>query len=129
MTHDQEKTVREAIAYVLSRAQTDPNLGYYLGPATEACERLVAAEAILSGENVDAVRARRGKDLSESRQSEVDALKAQLERATAWGDHARHALPDDEVERIDARVAEELTTPPRGGGNGRGRWAKTRSAA
>lgn len=63
-----EKQVLLAIQYVLDRASRERSregeerrLGYFLGPYTEAWERLVAAEALLLGKDAAAHRAERVK--------------------------------------------------------------------
>lgn len=56
----------EAVKYVLDRAQTDADLGYLIGPATQTFELLCAAEAERTGESVDVVKERRGKSLARS---------------------------------------------------------------
>ncbi len=48
-----------AVTYVLDRAQTDADLGYLIGPMTEAFAKLCAAEAAYTGEDVETVTARR----------------------------------------------------------------------
>lgn len=69
----------DAVTYVLTRAQHDPDLGYYLGPHTEAWERLVAAEAAGRGANAAEHRALRARDLS-GRQPRVKELEERLEK-------------------------------------------------
>lgn len=77
---DPAAKARDAIAYVLTRAQTDPNLRYYLSPHTEAWERLVAAEAALLGrEDRDAHWSERAKSLvTGDRVAEVIELREEL---------------------------------------------------
>lgn len=51
-----EQLSLEAIQYVLSRAQEDPDLRYHLCPLTESFGRLCAAEAALTGRREATVR-------------------------------------------------------------------------
>lgn len=83
----------DAVVYLLSRAQTDPDLGYLLGPGTESFERLCRAEAALLGEDVAAVRARRSRDLQpEHRWREPDVVVLRRER-DAYRDELREVGP------------------------------------
>lgn len=53
-----------AVRYVLNRAQVDDQLGYLLGPHTEAWEKLVGAEARWLGVDPDKHRDARAEELS-----------------------------------------------------------------
>lgn len=78
---EREQQALAAIQYILRRAQLDPDLGYYLGPRIEAWERLVTAEAALTGADIEEVRAQRAKDLQPAyckRRPEVLELRARL---------------------------------------------------
>lgn len=67
-TTDARGIALDAIQYVLRRAQSEPEgLGRHLDPFTEAWGRLVAAEAELTGEPLEDVRARRRKRLEARR--------------------------------------------------------------
>ncbi len=52
-----------AVKAVLDRAQTDPDLGYLLGPGGNVFRLLCEAEAEALGESIASVSARRGMDL------------------------------------------------------------------
>lgn len=85
-----EDALYSAIAYVLTRAQRDPELRHHM-LLTEGHDRLMAAEAAYLGEDLDTVAARR--KLNESpharprcaedaeRVDELEAEVARLQRA------------------------------------------------
>lgn len=63
-SEEQIRIALTAIQYVLSRTQTDPDLGYYLGRGSEAFRLLCVAEAALTGEgHPREVEDRRARDL------------------------------------------------------------------
>lgn len=85
-----ESDASKAITYVLDRAQTDPDLGYLVGPMTEVFRLLCQAEATARGESLGAVEARRGKSLvppHREKRPEVLRLRDEAERL-------RELLPD-----------------------------------
>lgn len=51
-----------AVAHILNRIQTDPDLHYYAGPFTETFALLCAAEAERTGLDVEEVTKRRSQD-------------------------------------------------------------------
>lgn len=61
---EQHAKLLDAIRYTLARAQVDADLGYYLGPCTEAWERLVAAESLAIGAAPGPHRAQRMRSLA-----------------------------------------------------------------
>jgi hypothetical protein len=75
----------EAVAFVLNRAQMDSDLGYQIGPATEAFKRLCRAEAAFTGQSVDHVMRARSRATTPRRPripvlvEHVDALEKALE--------------------------------------------------
>jgi hypothetical protein len=74
----------EAVKYVLDRSQTDPDLGYYLGPGTQAFYLLCKAEAAHLGKPLQEVEAQRRKDLQPAhckREPEVLRLRKELDEA------------------------------------------------
>lgn len=79
----QRAKLLEAVRYLLTRAQTDTELAYVLGPCTEAWERLVAAEAVALGHHVEVRRVDRMRDL-----------------------RAPHCRRDPRVVELEARVEE-----------------------
>lgn len=58
---EQHAKLLDAVRYTLARCQVDADLGYYLGPCTEAWERLVAAEALAIGAVAGPHRAKRAR--------------------------------------------------------------------
>jgi hypothetical protein len=74
----------EAVKYTLDRSQTDPDLGYYLGPGMQAFFLLCKAEAAFSGQPLADVEAGRRRDLQPAhrkREPEVLELRRRLEEA------------------------------------------------
>lgn len=65
---EQRSALVEAVRYVLTRAQVDPDLGYYLSPHTEAWEGLVTAEALALGIERTERRRERMRDLQPAHQ-------------------------------------------------------------
>ena len=65
--------------YALRRAQTDPDFSYYM-LGTETMDRLVRAEAALTGQDVAVVWEARRQDLRPAgrQQASVEILKARL---------------------------------------------------
>lgn len=78
-----------AVDYVLTRAQTDPDLGYLLGPATEAWERLVKAEAAAKGVPADILRNQRLEDLQPEHRYRRAGMAAARGLAERWRTQAR----------------------------------------
>lgn len=71
----------EATSYTLSRAQTDPDLGYLLGPGMQAFCLLCKGEAAYLGKPLKEVEDRRRRDLQPEhckRQPEVIELRERL---------------------------------------------------
>lgn len=95
----------KACLHVLQRIQHDANVYYLLGLGTESFALLCAAEAEMTGEDVEAVKRRRVQCL-DARESEVDRLRArvaELEGAQPEQD-ATPATPAD-VQLLGAREA------------------------
>lgn len=93
----------KAVRYVLDRAQVDPDLGYYVGPGTQAFALLCAADAEARGVPLEIVERERGEDRQPAyrwREPDVERLRRERELLRA----ARDA---DELERIDAEVEQE----------------------
>lgn len=81
---DSTAALYEAVKYVLDRSQTDPDLGYYLGPGMQAFYLLCKAEAAHLGKSLQEVEAQRCKDLQPAhckRDPDVIRLRAELEEA------------------------------------------------
>ena len=76
---DPERVALDAIRYVLTRAQTDPDFGYYM-LGTEAMERLIRAEAAMTGQDEAVVWEHRRQDLRPAgrRQASIEVLRARL---------------------------------------------------
>lgn len=76
---DPERMALDAIRYVLTRAQTDPDFGYYM-LGTEAMERLIRAEASMTGQDEAVVWEHRRQDLRPAgrRQASIEVLRARL---------------------------------------------------
>jgi hypothetical protein len=71
-----------ACAHILSLSQTNPDVGYLIGPATESFELLCAAQAEYTGEPLEQVERERGRDLQpehRKRQPDVVVLKARVQ--------------------------------------------------
>lgn len=86
LTPEAQAALLDAVRYVLDRAQTDPNLGYYLGPGTEAFHRLCRAEALATGRAIADVERERGRDLQpahDRREPDVLLLRRELDRYRA----------------------------------------------
>jgi hypothetical protein len=60
---DPRDALYDAVRYLLDRAQENPDLGYLVGPGTEAFRLLCAAEAAYTGRPVEQVERERGEDL------------------------------------------------------------------
>jgi hypothetical protein len=72
----------EAVKYVLDRSQTDPDLGYYIGPGTQAFYLLCKAEAAHTGKPLEQVERERGRDLQpehSKRDPEVLTLRERVQ--------------------------------------------------
>lgn len=75
----------EAVAYVLNRAQVDADLGYQVGPATEAFERLCRGEALFTGQSLEHVQRARARSNTHRKpqipelRRHIDALERALE--------------------------------------------------
>jgi len=54
---DSAAALYEAVKYVLDRSQTDPDLGYYLGPGMQAFYLLCKAEAAHLGKPLPEIEA------------------------------------------------------------------------
>lgn len=81
---DANAALYEAVKYVLDRSQTDPDLGYYLGPGMQAFYLLCKAEAAYLGKPLAEVEAQRRKDLQPAhckRDPEVLRLRKELDEA------------------------------------------------
>lgn len=82
-------TPLEAIDYMLTRCQVDPDLGYLVGPGAQAFRLLCEAEASLRGEPLADVLARRGKSLArEPRSRFTEAERARASERAAVGTDA-----------------------------------------
>jgi hypothetical protein len=83
---DPQAALYRAVDYVLRRAQEDPDLGYVLGPMTEAHRLLCLAEAAHTGRPLEEVERERGQDLQPEhsrrrpRVIELEELVQELER-------------------------------------------------
>lgn len=72
----------ESVKYVLDRSQTDPDLGYYVGPGMQSFFLLCKAEAAHLGRPLAEVEKARRRDLQPAhskRDPEVLQLRKQLE--------------------------------------------------
>ena len=110
-------SIMDAVGYLLTRCQTDPDLAYYLSPETEAWQRLTAAEAAHLGRDVEAHRQDRRQDRQpEYRRCEARAVVAarRIDIADELVDVVGSALDrvgsgcwvgEDECERIEALIA------------------------
>jgi hypothetical protein len=58
-----QRAHREVVTYLLDRAQQNPDLGYLIGPGTEAFRLLCLAEARRLAEDPRTTEQRRGRDL------------------------------------------------------------------
>lgn len=79
---DATEALYEAVKYVLDRSQTDPDLGYYLGPGMQAFYLLCKAEAAHLGRPLAEVEKERRRDLQPQharREPEVVRLRNELE--------------------------------------------------
>ncbi len=91
----------QAIAYVLNRIQTDPDVGYYCGFGTEVFRLLCVAEAEITGKPAEEVEARRRRDLQpDYRWREPENVLLRRERE-AW----REAACDDPETAIRLELA------------------------
>lgn len=96
---ERERAALDAIQYLLHRTQSDPDLGYYLGPAVESWERLVRVEAELTGRPFEEVRQSRATDLQPAyarRKPDVVRLKKKLERL------------EETIERLEMEARHDL---------------------
>jgi hypothetical protein len=74
----------KAVKYVLDRSQTDPDLGYQVGPGMQSFFLLCEAEAAFLGKPLTEVEPQRRKDLQPEhckREPEVLRLRKELEEA------------------------------------------------
>lgn len=73
-----------AVRYVLDRSQRDPDLGYYIGPGTQAFKELCQAEAAYTGKPLAEIEEARGTDLQpEYRKRAPEVVTARYERDLA----------------------------------------------
>jgi len=86
---------KQAIGYVLTRAQNDPDLGYLLGPGTEAFRLLCEAEARICQKPLSEVLDARGKALGSRERSYF--TEAEHQRRQEKREQASH-LEDEEDE-------------------------------
>ncbi len=92
LTREETGHVLGAIQHVLTRAQIDVDLGYHLGPLTQSFEKLVEAEATITGRPLAEVRAARARSMTTDKprvkqlEAQVYRLEAQLERLGAIPD-------------------------------------------
>ncbi len=63
MSDNATSALYEAVKYALDRSQTDPDLGYYLGPGTQAFYLLCKAEAAHLGQPLAEIEKERRRDL------------------------------------------------------------------
>lgn len=71
-----------AVNYLLTRAQTNPDLGYEIGPGTESFHRLCSAEALVLDQPLKEVEALRGRDLQpehDKREPMIVVLRRELD--------------------------------------------------
>lgn len=91
-----------AVRYVLDRSQTDAELGYRIGPVTEAFRRLCLAEAAMTGKPLEQVEAARRADLTPDHhlrppRHEADAQRIELLEEFVSEDQLREVDEDLEV--------------------------------
>lgn len=92
LTREETGHVLDAVQHVLTRAQIDADLGYHLGPLTQSFEKLVEAEATITGRPLAEVRASRVRSMTTDKprvkqlEAQVYRLEAQLERLGAIPD-------------------------------------------
>ncbi len=75
---DTERKALVAVDYLLTRAQTDPDLGYQIGPGTEAFRLLCAAQAAATSVPLEEVERQRGQQHWQGREPRVLELQRRL---------------------------------------------------
>jgi len=128
---DPRAALYRAVQYVLDRAQTDPDLGYQLGPMTEAFRLLCLAEAAHLERPLEEVEQERQQDLQpeyrrrrarvEELDEEVQQLRALVHPAQAVvRGHQKGWGVDDAVRDLGDVLEEAGRAPGSGGDEGGG---------